>query len=196
MSIEVEILKAEVDRLVKQSPKITNAEMNRGFTGSANEFYRVFTRERLSGKGGIRVRRKVVGGALKRGGVRVPARARAMGFGGFLLKRDILDGKTVVMRNTNPIALAHEQGAVITPKKGKHLFIPVKNLSAARRAGVKIGRGKRPKVIRVDAVRLKQRLKFILTWERFVPKVIDRLGKSLNRAKERIEAAARRGGRR
>ena len=190
MSFKMIIDRAEVDRLMAQSPKIVNAEMNKAFVGTANEFYRVFTKERLSGKAGIRVRRKVAGGTKKRGGVRVPARARAMGFGGFLVKRGQLAGKVAIMKNTSKIAIAHELGAVIRPKKGKHLFIKVSNFAAARRGGVQIKRGRKPKVIRVKSVKLKPRLQFIATWNRFVPRAVARLGKGLQEAARRIERNA------
>lgn len=180
----------------QEAPRVLNSEFNRSFSRLGGAFYRRFARERLR-RGGIQVRRKIARGGT--GGISIPARARALGFRGFLLGRENLNGKAALLRNTNPVAYAHEVGATITPRRGKYLFLRVKNLSAARKAGVRIRRGEKPAVIRVRRVRIEARLGFFATWRAFLPEARIRVFRSLQegvrRAVERGRRRAQRKGR-
>lgn len=190
MTIVVKINDRQVDELVVKSPKIFNTEFNRGFTQTTTDFFRVFTRARLSGKTGIRVRRKVAKKPGRRGKISIPAKARAFGFSASLRNRKTLDRKQSLMRNSSPVAISHEDGAVIRPKRGKYLFVRVKSVAAARRAGVNVKRGNKPKLLRVRSVTLKPRLKFIATWNAYVATARSRLFKTLQRARDRSIVAA------
>ena len=187
-ALKVVIDDSQVKALMRQSPKIFNQEFNRGFKGTMSAFAKAFVRERL-GKGGIRVRRK--GSFPQRGKVTIPVKARKLGFNGGLVGEPSLQRKAAFIRNSNPIAKAHEFGAVITPKKGRYLFIPVTSVAKARRAGVQIPRGKKPKVIRVKKVVIKPRLGFLKTWSAFAPEARRRLNKIVERAVERVIKKAR-----
>jgi hypothetical protein len=195
MTIEAAFIRDEIDALIDEAPKTFNAEMNREFARTGTDFFRQFQRERLSGKSGIQVRRRVRSRSPGRGGVAVPAKARAMGFNGILRVREKLDGKELLLRNSNPIAIAHEEGATIRPKKGQYLFVRIRNLAAARRAGVQIRRGRKPRVIRIRQVKLRPRLGFIASWTAYVRTAIQRLGQALERGSNRaIELAKRKAG--
>lgn len=187
-ALKVHIDDSQVKALMRESPKIFNQEFNRSFARIMGAFTRKFAKERL-GKGGIRVGRKGV--FSNRGGVKIALKARKLGFTGAFIGKGSLSGKAAVVRNSNPIAKAHEYGAVIRPSKGTHLFIPVRSVAKARRAGVNIPRGQKPKVIRVKKVVIKPKLGFFKTWRAFTPEATKRLGESLKRAAERIIKKAR-----
>lgn len=190
--MRVDIYRDEVDELLNQSPRIFNAEFNTEFRQSGTAFMRSFTRARLTGKGGLRVRRRVTKRPRGRGGVSIPAKARALGFSASLSGRDNMDGKRLRIRNSNPVTIAHEEGAIITPKKGDFLYVRVSNRAKARRAGVNIRRGQKPSVIRVRKVVIKPRLKFMAHFRGFVSTIVGRMGRRLKRAGERAQATAKR----
>lgn len=165
--------------MLREAPDIFNREFNRGFRLTMGAFYRRFAAERLR-KGGIQVRRRIARGG--RGGIFVPAKARALGFRGRMENTGRLGGKAAIASNRSPVAKAHEFGATIRPKRGKYLFIPVKSAAAARRAGVALKRGQKPKVLRVRRVTIKRRLGFFATWRAFRGEAIQRMGEALKRA--------------
>jgi hypothetical protein len=187
----VEINDREVKRLMRDAPRVFNAEFNRSFARAAGAFYKKFAKERLK-KGGIQVRRRLAKKASG-GGVSVPAKARALGFRGALLGRGELHRKAALMSNSNPVAVIHETGGTIRPRRGNFLFVRVKSVAALRRAGVKVKRGARPKVIKVRQVTIKPRLGFFSTWRAFLPELRQRLATSLKAASDRAVARAKRG---
>lgn len=193
-TLKIDIDDSQVKALMRQSPKIFNQEFNRGLARTMGAFTRKFAKERL-GKGGIQVRRR---GRFSQGGggIFIPLKARKFGFVGNLSGKESLTRKVAVVRNNSPIAKAHEFGAVIQPKKGKFLFIGVKSVAKARRAGVNIPRGKKPKVIRVRRVVIKARLGFLKTFRSFIPEAKRRLNQSLQRAAQSAIKNARRAKRR
>jgi hypothetical protein len=182
----------EVRRLMRDAPRAFNAEFNRSFARGASDFYRKFTRERLR-KGGIQVRRRIAKKASG-GGVSVPVKARALGFRGVVVGRAELHRKAALMSNSNPVAVIHEEGGTIKPRRGPFLFVRVKNVAALRRSGVKVKRGARPKVLRVRSVTIRPRLGFMATWRAFIPELRDRFAKSLRAAADRAIVQAKRGG--
>ena len=187
--LKIDIDDSQVKALLNQSPKIFNAEFNRGFSRTMGAFMRKFTKERL-GKGGIKSRRRGI--FSQSGGIFIPTKARKLGFSGRLENKKSLARKVASVRNSSPIAKAHEYGAVIRPKKGRFLFIGVKSVAKARRAGVSIPRGKKPKVLRVRSVTIKPRLGFLKTFRAFIPEAKRRLNESLQRAAKSAVKNARR----
>lgn len=191
MFVVVDILDQEAREVIRQAPRTFNAEFNRSLPRTLGEFMRSFTRTSLRGKGGIRVRRRV-NRVSSRGGPVIPAAARAIGFRGVLRRRGQLQGKEAAVRTTSPLAIIFEKGGVIRPRRGRFLTIQVDNVSAARRAGVRIRRGRRPRFIRVRSVRIRPRLRFFAQWRAFVPRARSRLFDSFKRARDRTQEQARR----
>lgn len=195
-TLKIDIDDAEVRAMLREAPEIFNREFNRGFQRTMGAFYRKFASARLR-KGGIQVRRGSARGGG--GGIFVPRKARLIGFTGKLDNPGRLHGKVAIAANRSPVAAAHEFGATIRPKRGKHLFVRVKSAAAARRAGVPVKRGQKPKVIRAKKVVIKPRLGFFATWREFQPEAVKRLGDVLKRAAQatiRKAKRARRGRRR
>lgn len=176
--------------MLRIAPKAFNSAFNRGFSSTMGAFTRKFARERLR-KGGVQVRRRTSGGG-RSAGVFVPRKMKALGFKGVLSGRKKLQRKFAEVRTRNPVAIAHEEGATIRPRRGNFLVIPVRNVSAARRAGVSIPRGSRPAFLRVRQVRLKARLQFLATFRRFQPEAIRRLNQALQRGAESAIRQAKR----
>lgn len=175
---------------MRESPRVFNSEFNRSLGRAGTAFYRKFARERLK-KGGVQVRRRVARRGAG-GGVSVPVKARALGFRGVVVGREKLHRKAALMRNSNPVALIHEEGGTIRPKRGPYLFVRVRSVAALRRS-VKVKRGQRPQVIRARRVTIRPKLGFLRTFRAFIPEARKRLADSLRRAAARaIERANRR----
>lgn len=175
---------------MREAPRAFNAEFNRSFARAAGDFYRTFTRERLR-KGGIQVRRRIA--KKGSGGVSIPAKARALGFRGVVVGRDAIHRKAALMSNSNPVAIIHEEGGTIRPRRKRFLFVRVRSVAALRRAGVPVKRGARPKVIKARSVTIRPRLGFIATWNAFLPQVRERMARSLRAAADRAVMLAKRG---
>jgi hypothetical protein len=183
----------EARRLLLVTPKAFNSEFNTGMAAIGGAFYRKFGRERI-GKTGIRSRRRLATkGKSKRSDVSVPNKVRALGFTGRINGKAQLAGKSLVMYSGSPVTYAHEFGATITPRRKRFLAVKVTNVSAARRAGVQIARGAKPKVLRVRKVVIKARLGFYRTWASFRAEANDRLHKIVARAKESTLRLVKRG---
>lgn len=166
--------------LEQDVPKIVNAEFNRGMAATMGAFSREFTKARLSG-GGITVRRRVRAKKKGRGQPFVPAKARAVGFTARLSPTERLQGKTATFRTSNPILIAHEEGAIIRPRRGRFLTIQVK-----KKRQKKDRRFKRGTVVaRVRRVVLRARLGFDASWRQFIPQALDRMRKTRDRATDR-----------
>lgn len=190
-TLKIDIDDSQVKALMRESPKIFNQEFNRGLSRTMGAFARKFTKERLR-KGGIQVRRKGVF-SKSGGGISIPVKARKFGFVGRLDGKGSLNRKLAIVKNSSPVARIHEVGGTIHPGPGKKfLFIPVSSVAKARRAGVKIPRGKKPKVIKVKKVVIKPRLGFLKTFRAFIPEAKRRLNASLQRAVESAIRKARR----
>ncbi len=190
-AIQFDIDDSQFKLLMKSGPKIMNQEFNRGFKSTMSRFMKVFSKQAF-GKGRFNVRRSGVF-KTRKGGITIPVKARKFGFVGRVHGTKSLQRKAAIVRNSAKFAVAHELGATIRPKRGKFLKIPVKSLAAARRAGVDIPRGKKPKFILVRKVRIKPRLRFIRTFGRFRGEAIRRLNKTLKRAAEGAIRRASRG---
>lgn len=178
--------------LLKVTPGELNREFNRGFGLTMGAFMRRFDKQAF-GKGKIKIRRS---GAFKKrkGGIFIPKRSRKFGFTGRVHGRKRLEGKVAEVKNRSPHADAHEYGATIRPKRGRYLIIPVagsnrNSVARARRAGVDIPRGQKPRFIKVRRVKIKARLGFHKTFRRFRPEAIRRFNVSVKRA---IAASQRR----
>ena len=196
MTVVLDIDAGPVLRFLEIAEDAVNAEFNDGLGRLGGAFFRRFARERLGGRGsGVRVRR-TVGRQSERSAVRIPKRARAMGFVARLAPRGRLSGKTLTMGTSNRIAIGHEVGATIVARRRRLLTIRTRNRAEARRRGIK-PKGRPPFVLRrVRRVRLQPRLGYIRTWQRFLPEARDRLAKmSARGVRAGARAARRRGGR-
>lgn len=174
----------EMRELLEQGPKIANRELNTAFAVAGGLFFRAFLPQ-LTGAG-VKVRRR----ARKRGAggggprVAVPAKARAAGFKGEVQGVKVLQGKALSLRTRNPVMVAHEFGAVIRPKRGRGLKLPVRTRAEAARTA-QPGR-KLPFFVLVRQVRIKPKLGFHATWERVQSQILARLDKAAARIAERV----------
>ena len=176
----------EWQALMSVAPRTVNSEFNRGLGATMGAFMRVFDKQAFGARsqGKIAVRRK---GRFSsgRGGVFIPAKSRKFGFKGSVEFRQSIDRKQAVVRNRSPVAISHELGAIIRPKRKKYLTLRIRSVAEARRRGVQIPRGGKPAVIRVKQVRIRPRLRFIATFIAFANEARTRLQHVLNRAAER-----------
>lgn len=189
-SIKFTIDASQFESLVKVMPDIMNQEFNRGLKNAMSRFMKIFSKQAF-GKGKINVRRNA---RFKRrkGSITIPVASQKFGFVGRMHGTGSLQGKAAVVRNSAPFALSHELGATIRPKKGKFLKIPIKSVAEARRRGVDIPKGQKPKFLLVKKVKIKPRLRFHRTFRLFRNEAVRRLNKSLARAAKRsIDRAAR-----
>lgn len=207
--ISVRVDTRELEAMFDEAPRIANSELNRGLGGAMSAFAREFSRERLTTKSrGIRVQRKARAAARGRA-VKLPARARAIGFKGqFVGARDI-NGKRVIMRTSSPLLYAHEVGETIRPKGKKYLVIRAAK-GSARAEAQKISKGGRgfrtnrfgrrvfPVVAKVKQVKLKPKLGFLSGFARYVQggDFAARLQKIAERIVQRMARVRARGGRR
>lgn len=195
--VTTKIDEASIRKWLDTVPKVFNTEFNGGFRRLGGAFYRRFARERLR-KGGIQIRRQ---GASRRGGgrrrVSIPKKARLAGFRGFVARQGQLPDKSLLMGTRNPVMIAHEFGATITPKTSRYLAVQVRRPSDRRKVS-QVRRGRRrtrrrlPFPVFVRRVVLRPRLGFVDTWVTFQSEATERLEKIIERSVQRAQRRGRR----
>ena len=205
------VLTKEAEAAVQAVPRKFNAALNRQFKAIGGEFGREFTTARLN-KAGVNIHRKAA--VKKQGGlVFLPRKMRLAGFKAVITGRDGLDGKKLSIRTSNPVMLAHELGATILPGgKGRRKWLAIpfskqpKGVSPEERreafvirskSGLPIlvtrsrGTGKKEKLrglaFLAKSVTMKPRLKYLATWDGYVPKALARLDKAAEDTLKRLE---------
>ena len=175
--------------MVRDFPKIVNAEKNKSFRRYANEFGKFFTKSRLR-KGIFDVRRKGNVKSPPRGQPRLPKKMVLAGFIARISGRSRIDGKGLTVRTSSPLLLIREHGGTIIPKSGGFLFLhgDFKGRGAAqKRSHARLGLINKPITAKVKSVTFKPVLGFVATFNRFQPAGQKLLDKGMAEARRRAQ---------
>jgi hypothetical protein len=191
--MRVVVIDEGVSRMLNRAPKYANAEINKAFRKIGTVFMSRWANARLRGRPGIRVvsknkarRAKSRKGMLE---LAMPRVAKVMGFYSRILRSETLHEKELRMGTSNPVMLAHEEGARIT-RGSKWLSVLVRTPQGASRAAksaggpVSVGDW-----LRVGSVDLPPRLGFRRAWRVFEPQAINFLKKSIDALTQRLQNA-------
>lgn len=180
----------EVIQMMEASPRVANQEMNAAFRVAGGIFYRLFN-ARLSGAG-ITVKRRVGRGKSGRGNIRVPAKARAMGFMARVSGMGNIQRKTLRMGTRNPAMVAHEFGAVIRARRTPFLRISIESRKEARATSQPTRQ--LPFFIQARQVILRPKLGFYMTWGMARAPILERLKRAAERIVRRASKRSAGGG--
>ena len=170
-----------VKKMIAEYPAVANSEFNRAFQMIGGLFYRRLWSQ-VQGK--LKIKRS--GGRSGKGPNRVfvPAKLRTLGFSGKLGHSERLQGKTLTLGTSSPVAIGHVRGGIIRPH-GQYLMIRVKTRKAALQTGTP--KHKVPFVFFARQVTLPQRIPFYETWEASRPAIDATLVKAVERMVKRIQ---------
>jgi len=177
--------------MVRDFPKIVNAEKNKSFRRYANEFGKFFTKSRLR-KGIFDVKRKRNVKPPPRGQPKLPKKMTLAGFVAGISGRAHIDGKALTVRTSSPLMLIREHGGRIpeVPKPGK--FITIRSEfqgrgAAQKRQQVTLGLLKRPIIAKKSSITIKPILGFVRSFNRFQPTGQKLLDKGIAEARRRAQ---------
>lgn len=194
----------EVEDLVRSAPKIFNQHYNRASKKVGTEFCQTFSKG--SRVGGLEIHRAGANAKPSTGEIRMPAVMRRMGFRAALSGTAKIDGKTMRVWCRNPAMIAHELGGMISSKKSKIGmavdFSTAKPVSKslvptfkALRRGSKIilfvpdagaEGGLRGLAHYRKTVQMKRLLRFLATWDSYVPTALEHFDRETTNAVNRL----------
>lgn len=150
---------------LEKSPQVFFAHFRKAFVDASNEFVRVMRTTRLTGRPGL----KVATGTLRRSLSKLVSGTNLQN----LRTSIFFDQTETATKNGGSYAQVHEYGALIRPKKGKYLFIPVRAGSPVALGAKASGKGGKSFSSQIAGFRLAKqvyippRLGFLATWGSF-----------------------------